>query len=284
MQFLCHRLQSTKYELGPSIPLRLCRLIGKYCRSTCHGWRFHRDRAIRHNSVMPLPNSYRCLRRIANIAILLVTSSLAIAQNASLQNAIEDFVRTQTQGLPGKVSYIITPVDSRVQLSPCQAFEPFLPQGAKLWGKTNVGVRCLGPSNWTLYVPVQVSVTGNYLVSSRNMPSGTLVTAGDFTVRSGDLSALPNSILTDPGQAVGKTLKNGITSGQPLRSDLLIAPLAVQQGQNVKMVSRGPGFSVSSDGKALNNATEGQIVQVRTASGQTVSGIARSGGIIEISH
>ena len=233
---------------------------------------------------------YRICRphRIANIlAVLLIslfTSALAHAQPSPLYNAIEDFVRTQTQGLPGKVSYVITPLDTRTQLSPCQAFEPFLPQGSRLWGKANLGVRCLGPSSWTIYVPVQVSVTGNYVVSARNLAGGSLVSSTDITLRSGDLSTLPTSILTDPAQAVGKTLKNGVAGGQPLRSDLLIAPWAVQQGQSVKTVSNGPGFSVSSEGKALNNAAEGQVVQVRTGNGQTVSGIARPGGIVEVSH
>jgi flagella basal body P-ring formation protein FlgA len=69
-----------------------------------------------------------------------------------------------------------------------------------------------------------------------------------------------------------------------LRSDQLIAPWVVQQGQSVKMQSSGPGFSVSSEGKALNNAAAGQLVQVRTNSGQTVSGIARPGGIVEVTQ
>lgn len=34
----------------------------------------------------------------------------------------------------------------------------------------------------------------------------------------------------------------------------------------------------------MNNAAEGQIAQARLANGQTVSGIARPGGIIEIGH
>lgn len=226
----------------------------------------------------------RFWRHVSALALFAFSTTAALAQGSPLAGALEDFVRTQTQGLPGKVSYVITPIDSRTQLAPCQVFEPFLPQGAKLWGRTNIGVRCLGPATWTIYVPVQVSVSGNYLVSSRNLPGGSLIGPGDITVRNGDLSALPTSILTDSAQALGKTLKNGIAGGQPLRSDLLIAPWAVQQGQTVKTVSSGPGFSVSSDGKALNNAADGQIVQVRTASGQTVSGIARPGGIVEVSH
>ena len=203
---------------------------------------------------------------------------------SALYSALDDFLRSQTQGLPGKVTYSISPLDTRTPLSPCSAFEPFLPPGSKLWGKGTVGIRCLGPSNWTIYVPVQVTVSGNYLISARPMPAGYLITEADIVVRSSDLSTLPTNILTDRSQAVGKTVKNSFVAGQPIRSDQLIAPWAVQQGQHVTTISNGPGFTVSSEGKALANAVAGQVVQVLTASGQSVSGIARPGGIVEISH
>ncbi|MEI7611330.1 MAG: flagellar basal body P-ring formation chaperone FlgA [Betaproteobacteria bacterium] len=215
----------------------------------------------------------------------LLLSPLAVsAQQNTLYNTLDDYVRTQTQGLPGKVTYSISQLDARTQLTPCNAFEPFMPTGSKLWGKTTIGVRCLGPSSWTIYVPVQVSITGNYVVSTRNMLAGTIIAGSDIAVRTGDLSTLPSSILTDQSQAIGKTVKNGFSSGQPLRGDQIIAPWAVQQGQSIKTISNGPGFSVSSEGKALNNALEGQIVQVRTNSGQTVSGIARTGGVVEVTR
>lgn len=211
---------------------------------------------------------------------------LAQAQDTSspLYTALNNFLRAQTQGLPGKVSFRISPLNARTQLPPCDAFEPFIPSGSKLWGKATVGVRCLGPSNWTIYTQVQISVTGNYLVAARSMAAGQVVGATDIVTRSGDLSTLPSTILTDQAQAVGKTVKLGFANGQPLRSDQLIAPWAIQQGQNVKTVYEGDGFNVSGEGKALNNAIEGQVIQVRTSSGQTISGIARAGGTVEVSH
>jgi flagella basal body P-ring formation protein FlgA len=69
-----------------------------------------------------------------------------------------------------------------------------------------------------------------------------------------------------------------------VRSELLSAPWAVQQGQSVRLLTSGAGFTISNEGKALNNATDGQIVQVRTASGQVVSGVARSGGVVEVTY
>jgi flagella basal body P-ring formation protein FlgA len=41
---------------------------------------------------------------------------------------------------------------------------------------------------------------------------------------------------------------------------------------------------VSSDARALNNANEGQLTQVRTPAGQVISGIAKLGGIVEITY
>lgn len=218
--------------------------------------------------------------------LLAAAPLLALAQPApdALYRTLDQFLQAQTQSLPGKAAYRVTPLDARTQLAPCDAYEPFLAPGRRLWGKTTVGVRCLGPASWTIFVQVQVTATGNYLVATRSMVAGQVVGAADVASRSGELTALPATILTDPAQAVGKKVRLGFAAGQPLRDDQLLAPWAIQQGQNVRTVSRGPGFSVSSEGKALNNAADGQIVQVRTAGGQTLSGIARPGGIVEVAH
>lgn len=223
--------------------------------------------------------------RFASLCLLILLNLPLVAKGEiTLYGAIEDYLRAQTQGLPGKVTYKIGELDPRTQLGACQSFEPFVPAGGRLWGKSTLGVRCLAPSTWTIYVPVHISINGNYLVSTRAMPAGQVVGAADIALRNGDLCRLPENTLNDPGQAIGKTVKNSFSAAQPLRSDLLIAPWAVQQGQSVKTLSNGPGFSVSSEGKALNNAIAGQIVQVRTPSGQTISGTARAGGIVEIAH
>lgn len=224
------------------------------------------------------------LHLLCSLWLSLALQAFAQGSQTPLYKAVEDYLRMQTQGLPGKISYRITPLDTRSQLSPCDVFEPFLPSGGAPWGRTTIGVRCLGPSAWTIYMQVQVSIHAKYLVAARPLTAGQIIGVNDFVSRNGDLGLLPATILMDAEQALGKTVKIGIAAGQPLRGDQLIAPWAVQQGQNVKTISRGAGFSVSSEGKALNNAVEGQMVQVRTPSGQTVSGIARTGGVVEINY
>ena len=116
------------------------------------------------------------------------------------------------------------------------------------------------------------------------MAQGESVNPQDLAVMRGDLARLPAGVVIDPMHAVGKQLSLSLGAGQPLRQDMLKAPSVVAQGQGVKLVSRGPGFSVSTEGRALGNAAEGQLVQVRAPSGQTVSGIARAGGIVEVRY
>lgn len=224
---------------------------------------------------------YPAVAALLGLASLLLANPPAAAREL-LNATIEQYLQTQTRGLPGKVDISVGQLDPRTQLAPCSAHEPFTPPGTRLWGKATIGVRCLGPATWTVYVPVQIRVSGSYVVTTRAINPGQPLEHGDLALRNGDLTTLPTGVLTEREQGIGKTLRSGLGGGQPLRSDMLIAPFVVQQGQDVRLVSKGPGFAVSNEGKALNNAAEGQVARARTASGQTVSGIARPGGVIEI--
>lgn len=227
------------------------------------------------------PARAAALRCLPLLLALLLPAAPAAARD-QLYATVEQYLRTQTRGLPGEVNVSVGQLDPRLQLAPCSAYEPFQPPGTQLWGRVTIGVRCLGPANWTIYLPVQVQVIGSYVVTARALNPGQPLASEDFALLRGDLTAMPTGILTEREQGVGKTLRNALAGGQPVRSDMLVAPFVVLQGQDVRLVTQGRGFSASNDGKALNNAAEGQVARARTASGQTVSGIARPGGIIEV--
>lgn len=209
-------------------------------------------------------------------------SAQALQPHATIQRAIADYLRVQTGSLPGQVTFSAGAIDSRLTLAACGALEVYSPPGSRLWGNSSVGVRCSAPIPWSIYVPVKVQVTGAYVVTSRALPAGQALTQTDLSVMQGDLAQLPAGVVTDPAHAIGKTLVSPLPSAQAVRADLLRTPLSVLQGQNVKVVSEGQGFSVSAEGKAVANAGVGQIAQVRLSSGQTVSGIARADGSVQV--
>ena len=195
---------------------------------------------------------------------------------------VENFVRSETAALPGRVSFNLGTIDPHLILPTCRALEPFIPAGTRLWGQAMVGVRCNEQAGWTMYVPVSIRVMANVVHAGRPLAHGQQVEAADIMLQEADLAQLPGGILTDMNQALGKTLVSNIAAGQPLRQDILRAALVIQQGQTVQLQTQGRGFSARAEGKALAAAADGQVVQVRITSGRTISGIARPGGIVEV--
>jgi flagella basal body P-ring formation protein FlgA len=201
-----------------------------------------------------------------------------------VHEAVMSFLHSQSPGLPGEVEITPGAIDSRLNLPACAALEAALPPGQRPWGNTTVTVYCSLPLPWTIYVRANIKVMANYIVSAKPLRQGQVLTAADLTTQRGDLAQLPPGTITELNEAVGRTLTGGLPFGGALRQDMLRARAAVVQNQSVKLVSSGRGFSVSAEGRALNNAAEGQMVQVRSASGSVVSGIARPGAIVEVNY
>jgi flagella basal body P-ring formation protein FlgA len=201
---------------------------------------------------------------------------------AALRATVEQFLLTQAAGLPGEVSVKVGAVDPRTALAHCPAPEAFLQPGARAWGKTTVGVRCTAPSAWTIYIQAQVNVKADYVAAAVPLAQGQAVEQGQLVLVKGDIAAMPNGIITDMAQAIGRTPTVSLAAGTPLRLDTLRSKPVVQQNQAVRLVLNGNGFSVSSEGRAIGTAGEGQVVQVRTAAGTVVSGTAKAGGMVEV--
>lgn len=201
-----------------------------------------------------------------------------------MHRAVESFLSAQTQSLGGQTSFEIRTPEANNSLRPCAPgnIEVTLPPTARPIGRTSVTVRCLDPGGWSLFVAVRIRVLADYLVAARPIAVGQIIAEADLGRQRGDLSDLPPNTLTDPSQAVDRTSAAAIPVGRPLRADMLRTALVVRQGQSVRVVSRGPGFEVANEGKAMNNAAEGQVAQVRLNNGQIVSGVARNDGQVEI--
>ena len=208
----------------------------------------------------------------------------AAPQNLSeIRQTVAAFAKQQTAHLAGQVNVVVGSIE-QAQLPVCAKLETFLPLGAKLWGNSNVGVRCSQGADWTLYVPVTVRVQAPVVVATRPLASGKILADEDLTLQMAELTQLPAGVISATQDVVGKVLISGVVAGHPLRQDMLRAPIVVRQGQSVRLVAQGKGFKVSSEGKALSNAAVGQNVQVKAQNGQTVSGVVQADGTIEVPY
>jgi flagella basal body P-ring formation protein FlgA len=158
----------------------------------------------------------------------------------------------------------------------------FLPTGSRLRSSMNVGVRCAAPEVWTTYVPVTVAMSVTYLVAAHSIDAQQVISEADLRVETCDLNRLPAGAVQNPALLLGRIAERRINAGRPLRTDALRDPQAVVRGQQVRVTAIGQGFSVTGEGEVLANASPGANVQVRTSSGQTVTGIVRNASQVEV--
>jgi len=219
-------------------------------------------------------------RVLLGVALVFCTGALA-ADSGAIRKSVEDFLGRQIKGLPGKASFSIGAINAGGLAGACNGFETSMAAGARPWGNTFVTVSCRD-GNWSLRVPVKIQVVADYLVAARPLNAGQALVEADLSFQSGDFSVLPNGILMEREQALGRVLVASLPAGRPLRGDMLRQPMVIQQGQNIRLITVGNGFQVSAEGRALSNASIGQVTQVRLNSGQVLSGVVRSDGSVEI--
>jgi len=200
----------------------------------------------------------------------------------AIQGAVENFVRQKAAGMRGERSITVSRIDNRIKLERCDKLEAYLPGGNRLTGNISIGVRCQGPANWSLFVPVQIKVVDEVLVAALSVPAGQALQAADLKLERRDVTAIPGNVLNAPEQAIGRNTSAPLAAGTVIRMEQLRAPNIILQGQQVKLVAQGSSFKVTSEGLAMGNATLGQVVAVKTRSGQVIKGIARSQGVVEV--
>lgn len=222
-----------------------------------------------------------CIRvLLVALLITLVRPGVALATSAST-DPVEEAVRRLVvrelgpDAVRNRIELTIGQLDSRVQLAPCAKAEPFVPPGTRLWGRTQVGIRCTSGASWMVRLPVHVQVYGPAAIASQPLAAGAVLSASDFRVEEIELTRELTPLVGDPNTLAGKQLTRPIAAGQPVRLDAFRVPPSINPGDPVQIVVSGQGFTLSGTGVALAPASEGQVLRARTESGRVVSGTLR---------
>lgn len=227
------------------------------------------------------------MKRFLSTVFLCLLSGAAGAQ-AAAHETVRQFVQREAAAVAARLGanvrleVTVGALPSGMQLAPCARIEPFVPSGVRLWGRTHVGMRCMDGANWSVLLPVTVKIFGPALVAARPLAALQAIAPDDLRIAEVEWTREPQGVATDPAQIDNRVLTRPLGVGQPVPLAALRAPLAVGQGDPVKVLGQGRGFSIQTDGIALAAAQEGQPVRVRTESGRILTGIARVGRSVEV--
>jgi flagella basal body P-ring formation protein FlgA len=119
-------------------------------------------------------------------------------------------------------------------------------------------------------------------VLTRNVDRSDLLKSADIVIERRTKAEVGNDAASRE-QALGMQMRRPLHAGQPLRTADLVKPDLVQRDQSVTVIYESPGLYLTTRGKALDNGTEGDVVNVlNPQSKRTVTGIVSGRGQVTI--
>lgn len=191
--------------------------------------------------------------------------------------------RVQAGGSALRMEVVVGTLDPRLRLAPCARVEPYLPAGARLWGRTRLGLRCVeGQVQWNVFLPVTIKAWGPAWVLAGNVQSGKVLTAADAVQDEVDWAAESAAVLANQESWVGQVASRQLLAGQALRQSMVRPAEVFKKGATVKVLVRGPGYAVTTSGQAVTGAGIGQSVKIRMDNGRLISGTVNAQGEVEV--
>ncbi len=122
-------------------------------------------------------------------------------------------------------------------------------------------------------------------VPTRRIMPGTLLSRADFRTIPVPYARIGAFAVTGLDQLRGMEARRMLAEGRPVPSQSVSAPVVVGRGERVSIQYDRGGMTLSAPGRAIGDAEADRPVRVvNLASNRTVTGIARPGGIVEVSQ
>lgn len=221
----------------------------------------------------------------AALLALPVAAQDGTAQLMQIGQRFADEALQQSQAgagaLPLRMEVQIGQLDSRLRLAACAKVEPYLPAGTRLWGRSRLGLRCLqGAVAWNVFLPITVKAWGPAWVLQNGIASGRPLAAEDAMQAEVDWAEDSAAVYANPQDWIGLVAARPLSAGQALRQNMLRPPALFAAGAQVRVMVSGGGFAVTSSGRAMAAAGEGQAVRVRMDNGRLISGVVNPEGVV----
>jgi len=187
------------------------------------------------------------------------------------------------EAYPGATPHIeMGQVDPRLRLPACSRLEFSEPAAARPALAGSLGVRCSEPEAWSIFIGFQVRLRGPALLARQPLTARSPIRIEDWDSGEANYGNDPGSYVQTLENLAGSTLSRPVAAGTPLQIQMLWRPRVIRAGQRVSVVIEGPGFQVSQDAIAQNNAYVGEAVKVRLKDRRLLQGRAEADGRVRI--
>lgn len=233
----------------------------------------------------------RFITGCAALAIFFSTPLLANPLIDQLIGATNQFLEQEVQehiarnGQPARYEIKLNRLDARLRLPICpedklsaELESPNVPVG-----RVTVRLTCNSSSPWRLFVPGQVSLYEQVVVSARPLARNTILNADDLTLQERDTGLLRDKYLVDPQQAIGMRLTRPVSPDSIITFAVIEQNEIVRRGDKVVIRASNGNVSVVMPGEAMESGALGAQIKVRnTRSNREITARVSGAGQVRV--
>ncbi len=218
----------------------------------------------------------RCFLRICHLIAALTFGTTALAEapaevrradarsqvTAFMNNYARDLVKRLGAGT--RVEYDSGAIASGTDTKSCTAPLSINPHNQQSLARVTLLVAC--GNEWSIYIPVDLTVYQPVVVATRPLGSGAVIAADDVELNALDVGRLSGTYLTTLDEAVGMGVKRPLSPGRAVLMQHLEQPLLIRRGEGVIISAERGDLAVKMSGTAMTDGRRGELIRIKSQS------------------
>lgn len=171
----------------------------------------------------------------------------------------------QQQGADIEIKVRVSQIDRRLKLATCnkEQLRIFSPYQNSMARSSTVALKCQGPIAWSLFVPVNIKLLRNVVVTNRHIAKGHVFRAEDLQLVKVDTRSLRYGYFIKLEEIVGKLAKRIMVKNKVVNPANLAYPMLIHRGDKVNLIAANNKIKVSVKGVALKGGRIGEFISVK---------------------
>jgi len=183
---------------------------------------------------------------------------LARLQDSSLLNDAQEYTVEVGQ------------LDSRLQVGDCNQPLQAVVHGQWPSSQPLVKISCMGSTNWSMYVPVTVSVFHMVATAASAVERGQIINGSAIAMQKQNIMATHGRYYRSVEEAAGQIAKRHLSPGELLGAHNLDMPKAIKRGDDVVISASTGAIAVKMPAVAMSDGRVGQRISVKNSSSQRI--------------
>lgn len=243
---------------------------------------------FRKSTLCPLPTPPTSRWAGVVLLTLLFLAPAALSQRQDLEvlrSGVAEFLEQHyAKTNAEQVKIDVNRLDPRLHLADCGTDLTFsVTDHQNSGGSVSVHAQCQSYQPWALYIPAQVDLFRPVAVAAHNLGRGAVLSKTDMEMVLKNTSHLRQGFVDRPEKALGLELRRPIKRGEAFRAGILVEPLAVERGDEVRLLAFGGVIRVSAQGTAMSSGRVGEQIRVKNNnSSRIVKGEITAAGEVKV--